>query len=198
MTPEDFNKVEEYIKDTWFKDHIATYEKTLKNVEFISWANPKRSAYRVDYIRDSYLHVTGDIGYAIYCSGFNSLKEWSGCDFGYFASKCVASENGNLYYEWDSDFLRERVIENLQIYNTSDEDVETNNVWNNFQTKGGIASMNTEIEWCLWLDRYGDEFFGHDRYCWPTDGKRIAVRCKGHLIGLKMAIESLNKKGVLL
>lgn len=202
MTPEDYEKIDEYIRTTWFKNHVAHYKTYKKGIEIIDWANPKRSAYRISYIEyDSYLHVTGDVGDALYQAGLGSLKRWSECELGYFASKCVASEQGPGYHEWDSDTLRERVIENME---TSDalkiadgEKIENNDSWNLLREKGGLSNMGSQFEWGIWLERHGDEFFGPDPYCWPTDGKIISVRCKGHLIGLQMAIKQLTEKGVI-
>ena len=184
MKSSEYNEIDEYIRNTWFKDHEAGYT-SLPSMETLTWANPKRSAYRVTYhAHEDILYVTGDLGYAIYRAGLESLKEWSECYLDYFSGKCVASELGAQYLEWDSDYLKEEVKTVLEGY---DKD------WDSFVAKSGDLSTGNELEWIQWLSENGSDFFGYDRFNWPLNGKRISVRCKGQLIGLKMAIEKIDE-----
>jgi len=191
MTPEAFKEIDSYIRESWFKNHKAHYTLWPKqDMETVIWKNPDRYTYFTNYILvGGYLHVTGDIGNAIYQSGFNTLKEWSECDIGYFESKCVASESGTEYKEWDKDFLEIRIKEFIKEY--------SNKTWNDFKNSSGYSAINYEQEWHMWLASYGSEYFGPDQLNWPIGGHRIAVKCKGHLIGLQMAVEQLTNENIL-
>lgn len=64
--------------------------------------------------------------------------------------------------------------------------------WADFLAAGGNGSMSFETEWAMWLGENGYEFFG-DIDCWPN-GKTLALRCRAHLIGLKMAVEQVKEQ----
>lgn len=186
MNLNDYKNVDNYIRETWFKDHKAKYSQMPDiGFEMILWKKPETSNYLLIYMRiPNYLFIGGDVGEAVYCSGMKGLKEWAECDIGYFAGKCVASEDGRGYQEWDSDFLEKRIKEALKEH--------SDKTWEDFCQRDGHTAINNEHEWTVWLSRNADDFWGADPYCWPTDGKRTAVRCRGHLIGLKMAIRQLE------
>jgi len=186
MIPET---LENYIKEEWFKDHEAHYTPwPLQQMEIVVWKNPKRSTYLINYIRaGNYLYVSGDVGDAIYCTGFDSLQRWSESDVGYFAGKCVASESGRLYREWDRNTIQKSVKEALKNY--------SDKTWSDLEAFGGTSHMTCEEEWHMWLSMYANEFFGPDPCYWPTDGKIVSERCRGHLIGLKMVVKQLTEKG---
>jgi len=213
MNPDSYLNADKFIREEWFQDHVAEDTRTLDGAfELIKWKRPKNNNYLVMYILvPGYLIVTGDVGDAIYSSGLTTFKQWADCDITYFAGKCVASENGRQYREWDNDFLRDKVKEALkQSSDKSWKDREWDNdflrdkvkealkqssdkSWKDLEDIGGSLAMSSEHEWIGWLTEYGNEFFGPDRYCWPADGKIIAMRCKAHLIGLKMAVEQLKE-----
>lgn len=183
MIPENVDKL---IREEWFQNHKAVDTKTLEKDSTIEWKRPDSRNYQMTYIiRPGRLIVTGDVGDAIYSSGFSSFADWASCDIGYFASKCVASENGAQYKEWDPEYLEPGIREALK---------ENGKSWTEFQRMGGTGAMTYKQEWIVWLVENGAHFFGEDRMYWPTDGERISVRCRGHLIGLKMAVEQLKEK----
>lgn len=186
MTPDSFLNADKFFQEEWFHEHVAEQTRTLDGVfDLIKWKRPTNNNYLMIFIQmPGYLLVTGDVGDAIYASGLSTFKEWANCDLGYFAGKCVASENGRQYLEWDGDILKTRVKEALE--QLSDYK------WEDLEAAGGSSAMYHEQEWLIWLIEHGDNFFGPDRYCWPTDGKVISMRCRGHLTGLKMAVEQLN------
>lgn len=182
-------EIEKSIKGIWFKNHEAHYSKVpsfIKDTifEIIIWKNPNRNTYSVTYIRMcNYLFVIGDIGDATYYTGFDSFKEWAESDIGYFSGKCVASEYGRQYLEWDPDYLKEGIEKALE---QSDKD------WHNFCSSGGDSALSNEQEWIVWLTLNGNDFW-EDPFLYPY-GKCISMRCHGHLIGLKMAMEQIKKK----
>lgn len=185
---------DKFIKEEWFKDHKAKQTRTLDGIfDLIEWKKPQNNNYLITYVQmPGYLIVTGDIGDAIYAvRGFHSFKDWTKCDVHYFAGKCVASEYGRLYKEWDRDYLEKIIKEGLK---------ERDKSWKEFSERGGVGALSSEQEWITWLsmshwvtaEEAGTYFFGIDRYNWPVDGYRISIRCRAHLIGLKMAVEQLN------
>jgi hypothetical protein len=182
MTPE---KEDKFIREEWFKTHVAEQTRTLDGMfDLIKWKRPENNNYLIMYIQvPGYLIVTGDVGDAIYSSGFNSFKRWSECDVGYFAGKCTASEYGRHYKEWDSNYLEKRVKEALE---------EVEQPWEDFAALGGRGAMSNQQEWIVWLTEYGSKFFGEDPSYWPAGGLITSIRCSSHLIGLKMAVKQLN------
>lgn len=163
--------------DDIFKDHVAQYQKKDGNVEILRWFKPGTSAYRMIYMRyETYLHVIGDVGNAIYQSGFSSLKEWSECNLDYFAGKCVASEYGAGYLVWDPECLTRRIKEILK-----------NRKWEDFCSAKGNIALQSEHDWILWLDVHGYSFF--ENY---PDGNNISPRCGLQLEGLSLAINQLK------
>jgi hypothetical protein len=192
MNPDSYQNADKFIKEEWFQDHRAEHTTTLEGIfDLIQWKRPLNNNYLMVYILiPGYLIVTGDVGDAIYASGLSTFKQWADCDIGYFAGKCVASESGRQYREWDSDFLKKRIMEALKEHAEENEQ-EIDKSWKDFVAYGGSSSMCSQQEWISWLTDKGSIFFGPDPCCWPADGQIISIRCKGHLIGLKMAVKQL-------
>ena len=193
MSPDSYQNADKFIREEWFQDHKAEQTRTLDGMfDLIKWKRPENNYYLVLYIQvPGYLIVTGDVGDAIYTSGFRSFKEWATCDFHYFAGKCTASETGRQYKEWDSDYLKKRVMEALQDHADNNEQ-KIEESWKDLIAFGGRGAMSSQQEWIAWLTEHGSQFFGPDPYCWPADGLITSIRCMGHLIGLKMAVEQLG------
>lgn len=184
---------EKFIRENWFQDHLADQTRTLDGVfDLIKWKGPTTNNYAMVYIQvPGRLIVAGDVGDAIYTCGFNSFKEWANCDATYFAGKCTASEAGRQYKEWDSDYLKKSVMEELQDH-ADKNGQKIGDSWKDLATFGGRGAMNCQQEWIVWLTEHGYQFFGPDSSYWPADGLRISIRCRGHLIGLQMAVKQLN------
>lgn len=193
MNPDSYQNADKYIKEEWFHQHIAEQIRTLDGIfNLIKWKRPDSNNYLILYIQTSgYLIVTGDVGNAIYASGMSTFKEWADCDTGYFAGKCVASEYGRQYKEWDSDFLKPRIMEALKEHAEENEQ-EIDESWKDFAAFGGSCAISSQQEWIVWLTEYGRKFFGPDPSYWPADGYITSIRCKSHLIGLKMAVKQLG------
>lgn len=176
----------EEIEEEWFRKHKATYEnignfETGKRHEKLSWKNPKKYTYSVFYLRaGDYLFVYGDLGNAVY-RALDSLKSWAACDIIYFSQKCTASETGAQYREWDPDYLEEHLKGAIK---------ESDKTWHNFCSRGGKNALYDEKSWIIWVAEYGMDFW--DDLSTVPYGMRISVRCRAHLIGLKMALEQLE------
>ena len=178
------NKYDKIIRTEWFKNHQAQHIVYREDMESITWRQEETTNYYMHYLKQGYnLIVTGDVGDAIYRTGFTTFDEWARSDIGYFSSKCVASEDGRLYKEWSSERIKQEVQETIKAEDLS---------WSKFVKARGPSSFAYEQEWYQWLNECGDDFFGCDRSCWPVHGKQVAIRCRGHLIGLQMAMEQLK------
>jgi len=170
----------------WFKDHVASYEIFRGPIcEFLRWKKPGTSCYLVDYIvKDGFLIVTGDLGNAVYkwlspvC-----LQDIASYSLDYFHSKCVASEGGRStdWYEWSEEKAKKRIHDSFK---------------DTMDCKGYKKFLDAEVplhdvqEFKAWLitgDSY--DMFGQDWWEWlPGIGNEIPIRCRAHLIGLKMAM----------
>ncbi len=95
----------EECRQTWFKDHYPRLLSKTDATTVIEWSKPGTWTYGMRFILHArWLVVMGDIGEATY--------EWSetitpeflrGLDFGYFRSKCRASESGKDFDHFDSE-----------------------------------------------------------------------------------------------
>jgi len=175
-------KCEEEQINEWYQNHVAQFDDTLPDMSFLSWKRPDNYNFAMIYqLRQGYLTVIGDIGTAIYhVRSFTSFKEWAECCYSYFAGKCLASEEGRLYEGWNPDYLLGEVKRAINEHGEK--------TWKDFECESG--AVNSEIEWNMWLSRNGGDFFGDPPY-WPN-GKTTSIRCRAHLMGLKMAVEQLN------
>ena len=170
----------------WFKEHVASRTKMAdgngNEVDMLIWAEPGITTYKMVFIHHkNMLMVYGDLGEAVYgWSSLNSLEWIAACEIGYFASKCEASEYGWQYREWDE----QEALRCIQGYLEEPEKMKL------FKENDGESSMGNQHDWIEWLRLHGDEVFGQDWWEFaPSIGETIAVRCRAHLIGLKMAIK---------
>lgn len=182
----------------------VVWEPTVLRMEQLEWRHPDRSDYYVMYHRiGSMLLVTGDLGEAVYrwYSRDEQLTlQWiSNCNLDYFQGKCCASEVGSKYEEWDSgaakkyleEQLRELVKEKVE---DSDDKESVDHAWGRavweIVNLGGMQAIETQDEWNMWLHS-NSNFLGqydHDWWEWAyTIGIVTHVRCRLHLLGLKMA-----------
>ena len=83
----------------WFAKHQATLVAQDQNVTIIDWRRPDTGNYAMRFIITGYyVIVTGDVGEAIYGIGQGlTPKQLLSFDWGYFTSKCCASETGRDY-----------------------------------------------------------------------------------------------------
>lgn len=173
----------------WFPTHTAQLTKgTLGAItaEHLVWTKPGTRINSIEYLCNGpQLVVTGDLGDAIYETGADSLAWWSRCDAWYFASKCVASELGRGYREWDPDAAC------LQLRDRFDfEDPEDAEAWSRLVLLDGEDALYSEQAWSDWLRDNAEEVWGanwHDVEPWKI-GSVIALRCEAHLAGLKLAV----------
>ena len=191
---------EKMIREEWFKDHVVAPYTDPREV--IVWRSPNSIFYLVKYVLvGGALIVLGDLGEAIYRWYTSDIDfRWiSGCELGYFASKCEASEVGKQFVEWNRDVAIssfEEIVDNeLADYTAADrgearaqfeEMLALTNPWRSLK--------EGKHEWYAWIERNGYEVFGDVSDGWLHKvGEVIHLRCQAHLIGLKMAMEWLSK-----
>jgi len=201
MMFETRTQTEERLKRDWFSKHVAnpTVPGEAGGAQIIMWTEPDTSFYKVRYMLcESILYVVGDIGAATYI--FNATMEWK--DFlplysDYFASKCVASEYGKGYKSWWADLAFHRLQAWINEEDDADERAKRALDLDSVGEFGdtGIRACQDKTSWQFWLAEFGDDTFGDDyaEEFWNF-GDDVNVRCIGHLVGLKMAIEQLQKE----
>lgn len=177
----------------WFLGHVADLTGDhIGGVAFqrLVWKKPGTGINRIDFVCDGpHLFVTGDLGDAIYEAGGSGLQWWSGCDLEYFAGKCVASETGRGYREWDRDAAWIRL---RQMFDQADE--QEAEAWERCVEGGAEHELSSESEWTLWLHNAAEEVWGAnwtDREPWGI-GSVVSLRCEGHLLGLQLAMRQLS------
>ena len=167
----------------WFKDHIV--RESSPNV--IVFGKPASSdcllRFRVD---GPYLIVTGDLGDAIYRWSERVTFPWlAGLDLHYFKSKCQASEVGRRFDEWDEEAARDRMKNWLE---------QCPDRLEKFNELDGDLALLSEGEWHSWLSRNVYEISDDGDGLWDI-GMVTALRCRAHLIGLRLAVGAALKGG---
>jgi len=179
-----YEKREAEIRKFWFPDHHYTYA----NDKRLVWRDSARgSIYLVRYyLLHGALAVTGDIGEAIYggwsVPGGITLPWIASLDLGYFASKCLASEEGREYDEWNEELALAAIDDEFK------EKENPNQAKAEAYDLGLDSAIGNQDEWIAWLHRYGHDQFGDEYYRLAGIGEIINMRCQAHLLGLKMAL----------
>jgi len=208
------------IRERWFKDHVATYNKFTEGndeIERIIWKKPGTSNYLVYYIfHRGILTITGDVDDATYNwphGGF-SFEQIANCDVHYFHGKCGASPVGIPYNEWDEEKAKKR-IENYFgekfdfAWKTDPSELgEIFSKHNSNKDRENYIQQNTRYietqfgykhpwyskeDWHDLLNHHGFEAFG-DNYSELGDiGTQINFGCYVHKIGLEMAFAQIRE-----
>lgn len=190
MSKMDHDKM---IREKWFKDHKAAYsvldDGQGHKVERLYWAKPNSSFYSVLYLfYNGTLFIAGDLGEAVYRwhPDIGAMKDLAGLDLDYFKGKCCASEVGRDFIQWDDDEAERRarqwVEENRNRFGGK--------TWEAFLEDHGDDALTFKDSWLRWLEDHGHEYFGDDWWEFASDfGQVTSIRCRAHLIGLKMAFE---------
>lgn len=158
----------------------------------IGWQNPSSWIYGCRFIiHRRWLTVVGDIGEAVYEWSENLTLEFlSGLDFGYFQSKCRASEKGRTHNDWCESVawfqLRMRMAD-CQCEDASRQ-AKKELAWLQELQQTSIREDYTRIAQEIY-DSTGDaESAGHV----AKMGEVPAIRSIGHFVGLQMAIAQLR------
>ena len=189
-------------------------------VQMLVFENPNSGIYRMAYTKvGDTLFVTGDVGEAAYrWPGANPDKvdlEWiSNCDLGYFHSKCVASEVGRDFVEWNEQRAKKNLemqlremyeleFDDLAMNREEDEDSAPEYPDEYLATKtkieelGGYDALYNRDEWNMWMAVNGYDVFDERQRDMYGLGTMTHLRCLYHLLGLKLAFKRLNAKKTL-
>lgn len=181
-------------REQWFKEHRAM-RVVHNNAELhnegacsvINWQNPKSWNYGCRFIiHRRWLCVVGDIGEATFEWSEDLTLEFLGSlDFGYFHSKCRASDSGRKFEQWnpreawkalkqlEQEYKQDGIIKyTSQIGKGSGKD-EYEFIAREFYNKTGEAELASMI---------------------ASGGNVPSVHCIGMFVGLQMAIAQLKEK----
>lgn len=204
------NKIEQEIREDWFKDHIAEFTKLSDRVSTLSWGRPNSSFYYTRYIFDGRkLYVSGDLGEAVFClTEKASIESISTYDAHYFHGKLSALSEDK--YSFDESEAIERIkieIEEAKENRDIDEDGLQEKTERNMQINTYISVLNGLIEesklccnksnWDYAVNQVYDDL--SEYYCDVNEwifkaGDVIPNSVEAYLIGIKMAYEQLKEK----
>lgn len=206
------DEIEKEIREDWFKDHIAEFTKLSDRVATLSWGKPNSSFYYTRYVFDgSKLYISGDLGEAVFCltekADINSIKDY---DIQYFHKKMTAFCDGK--YSFDSDIavarIKEEIEEALENKDIDEDGVEEKTDRNKHINRyiKVLRELIEESKCCYFKNsweyevnqRYDDlSDWNSECYEWIYKaGDAIPNRVYGYLIGIKMAVEQLNRKEI--
>lgn len=189
---------EKYIREHWFPNHVANFDEVMMTersvsserplIQTLNWRKPESSTYFCGYlIRRGMLFVYGDIGEAVYGWSQDLTWEWlAGLDLDYFAGKCFASETGRGFRGWDPRKAKARLDELL---------FGNDNLIKKFR-RVEEPCTGLRHDWHHWLSQYGSDVFGDSNISLgeiSNIGDCVHIRCHGHLLGIRMAVEQMNR-----
>ena len=129
----------------------------------------------------NYLSVMGDTGDAIYA--WQQRITWqflANCELDYFHGKCVASETGRDFDQWDA----RKLIDSIE-WHTQNEVPTSKKTIDEIKS---IARGTTSSQEWLEVARDYPRIFPEPMYDYADFGKTIHVRCVGHWVGIQMAM----------
>lgn len=188
----EYKKAVEMVRNNWFKEHEATFNKLTKDISVLDWQKPGTIIYRIRYVFDrNSIYITGDCGEAIFVLTESAdLRKLCKYDIQYFIGKlkCFCDDVYNFdstkavarLNEWRRD-LREGA------YDRSLDDLIDNLIED-------TETCCVETHWRGVLLRHYDDIseYDSDAFEWlPSIGNEINNRLIGYLEGIKMAYEQL-------
>lgn len=163
-------------------------------VIIIYWQNPASWNYGCRFIiHNGWLTIIGDIGEAVYqWSDKLTLEFLAGIDFGYFLSKCRASEKGSDFSMWSAEvemFNRMAKLKELDARKSDNDESETD------QKEREILEDNSNCDENQWRELAQEYYNATGDVEGAGDlssmGKAPNCRAIGHFVGLQMAIKQL-------
>lgn len=170
---------------TVYEKRFAAHEAVFSlDGNSMSWKRPGTVIDSVNMrIEGRYLLVWGDLGDAVYCwSQPISFKFLSGLNEDYFAGKCLASEAGRGFREWNQEYAEEALEEMAATYAEESPayDIEAREAIRD-------NAMESQHSWYAWV--YAGDGERIDKFCELGDiGMKIHPWCSLHLGCIKMAM----------
>lgn len=189
------------IRNDWFKDHKATYQKLNENTSVLTWKKNGTNMYYVRYIFDnSRLFITGDISDAIFCLTEKADLKTIATEYNnhYLFSKLRADREAHDFNSNKAvDTFKHNFSEDyLSIEDYEEEDKEKYSellsdfisVLKDDCTTSGNLSHHLSAEY---YDRISE--FDCDCGEWIFDiGNELSWQALGWVVGLQMAYEQLK------
>lgn len=192
-----------FIRDDWFKEHEATYEKLSNDTVVLTFKKPNTNMYYVRYILDkNALFITGDIGDAVFCLTEKADLKTLATDYNnhYLFSKLRADREAY-------DFNTEKAIKAFKEYfgceylDTEDFDEDEKEKYNelvdDFIVELRDECTSSDMLSHILSSEYYDRISEFDADCseWAFDlGKELSWQALGWVVGLKMAYEQLKEE----
>lgn len=181
-----------FVETNWLAQNS---EVTLQEGSHLVFRRQDSSIYLLEYfIHRNTLVVIGDVGDAIYRWSQPITFEWlARLDVQYFAEKCVASERGFRFMEWDTQLARARIdafIAGLE------EDRNPHKLSSADRRMLYAASGSSHELWRTFEHELSDDarrLIGSFD-CLAEIGQRVAARCAAHLQGIKMAMKQAGAR----
>lgn len=189
MTKHDYIEQQKRACETErFKDHKASSDHDTIIGTLINWQKPGTWNYGCRFIiHRRWLIVVGDIGEATFeWSEDLTLEFLAGIDFGYFLSKCRASEHGRKFEQWDAAVAYANIAGAQAIYHTHGidelEGIDRNSCKDDYEEAARAC-----------YDRTGD---AESASSIASAGLVPSVHAIGMFVGLQMAIKRLKNPQV--
>lgn len=189
--------IESMIRDDWFKDHIASYEKLNDSVSILNWQRPGTSFYKIRYVLDNNrIYISGDCGEAVYVlTEKASLDRLYQYDITYFTGKlaCFCEEK----YDFDSQQAIERLNELKKEFYECETVPDFTYDHIMFELIEAAGDCTYRSHWHDVLVMFNDQITDYypDLFDTLADiGNQLNCRLIGYLIGLKMAFEQIKQK----
>lgn len=192
MKPRTVEDQERICRTEWFKDHQANVVLSREEVVIIDWRKPGTSNYACRFvIIGGTLTVLGDIGEAVY--GWSSrltLDFLAGLDFGYFHSKCCASEKGTRFNQWEP----APALRALHEFIKDDEEWSDAEKRREFMEEADRCSSHPQ-DWgdFIYRSEHASKIRDDD-FTLASRGFVPHVRCIGHFAALQMAIAQVRER----
>lgn len=179
-----------------FSKHKVTYHRVIggldSRIERLVFRDPETITGLIEYIMvGSTLTVKGDFGCAVfqwYPDDGLPLKNVATYGIGYVSEKCLASETGFLFMEWDPDIVKSNALRFREEYVPEEEHESWDSVWE----MANHDDMATPDGWSAFLCDRGSSL-SYDIDEWYNIGYRPHDRLEIMLAGLKEAFEQVGK-----
>lgn len=195
----------EWVRE-WFKNHQAKFLSWPEcPLQLLEWRDKSGSGINlIKYVlhsKNGVLMVFGDLGDAIYQwhpgDGGTTWEFIADCSLDYFAGKCLASEDGRGYPEWNAKCAIARLAEHFKDAEEEDKNENEKEKKENVEIlEQAEYRASSQGEWVEYMKELNDDKkLGSDAWEWAYDaGTIINLRCMGHLEGVKMAVAQRDKE----
>lgn len=195
---ERIKKEREYIRNEWFKDHVATVTEH-GGVTFLDWSKPGTSFYSVRYIfSGSSLFITGDIGDAVFSLTWRAtIESFEKVNLSYLMKKLSCSSRDRWNFNDEEAFrqLDEWLAESIQDLEDDKKGIRTyKNIHRDLRSAvfeyGNEAVYKHEAWRCYheYEDTDAEEFEMISDF-----GRQLPNEFIAYHLGIQMANEQLKK-----